>query len=316
MSDGECEEGTVWEAALFAAAQKLDRVAVIIDYNKWQATGRSDEVMALCPLGDKWRAFGWTVREVNGHDVAALVTAAGERARRLGPAAGHRRPHGQGQRRVVHGGRQQLALSHAQRPRNCRPRGRSWGWHEKRLRRHDHRTGRRRRPRRRPLRRHRQPAVRRFQGPAPGAVLQLRRGRRQHDGHGRRHGHVRAAAFHLHDHALRHHARHGADSHRRLLPQPAGDDRRHGQRAVLRLARPHAPFAGRRGLPPRNPEHDGRLPGRRGRSPRRLVRDPGNRRPRLSSPGQEGRADSPRRAAAAGHRPRNHRPTRAATSAC
>lgn len=75
MSDGECEEGTTWEAALFAAAHKLDRVAAIIDYNKWQATGRSDEVMALCPLGDKWRAFGWAVREVNGHDMAALLAA-------------------------------------------------------------------------------------------------------------------------------------------------------------------------------------------------------------------------------------------------
>ncbi len=75
MSDGECEEGTTWEAALFAAAQKLDRVAVIVDYNKWQATGRSDEVMALCPLADKWRAFGWTTREVNGHDLEALSSA-------------------------------------------------------------------------------------------------------------------------------------------------------------------------------------------------------------------------------------------------
>ena len=53
MSDGECEEGTVWEAALFAAAQKIDNVAVIIDYNKWQATGRSDEVMALASPGRK-----------------------------------------------------------------------------------------------------------------------------------------------------------------------------------------------------------------------------------------------------------------------
>jgi transketolase len=75
MGDGECEEGTVWEAALFAAAQKLDRVAAIIDYNKWQAAGRSDEVMALGPLADKWRAFGWTAREVDGHDIAALVAA-------------------------------------------------------------------------------------------------------------------------------------------------------------------------------------------------------------------------------------------------
>jgi transketolase len=75
MSDGECEEGAVWEAALFAAANKLENVAVIIDYNKWQATGRSDEVMALAPLADKWRAFGWTAREVDGHDMATLLAA-------------------------------------------------------------------------------------------------------------------------------------------------------------------------------------------------------------------------------------------------
>jgi transketolase len=75
MSDGECEEGTVWEAALFAAAQRLDNVAVIIDYNKWQATGRSDEVMALAPLADKWRAFGWNACEVDGHNIAELLYA-------------------------------------------------------------------------------------------------------------------------------------------------------------------------------------------------------------------------------------------------
>lgn len=75
MSDGECNEGTVWEAAMFAAAQRLDRVCVVVDYNKWQATGRSDEVMALPSLVDKWRAFGWNARELNGHDQAALTDA-------------------------------------------------------------------------------------------------------------------------------------------------------------------------------------------------------------------------------------------------
>lgn len=75
MSDGECEEGSVWEAAMFAPAQKLDTVTVMIDYNKWQATGRSDEIMALAPLADKWRAFGWDACEVDGHDLDALLTA-------------------------------------------------------------------------------------------------------------------------------------------------------------------------------------------------------------------------------------------------
>ncbi|MDE3077332.1 MAG: hypothetical protein KGJ86_18095, partial [Chloroflexota bacterium] len=72
MSDGECNEGSVWEAAMFAAAQKVDNLLVVIDFNKWQATGRSREVMALDPLAEKWRAFGWTAHEVDGHDVGAL----------------------------------------------------------------------------------------------------------------------------------------------------------------------------------------------------------------------------------------------------
>jgi transketolase len=75
LSDGECNEGTVWEAALFAAARQLDRLAVVIDYNKWQATGRSNEIMALTPLVKKWEAFGWDACEVDGHDLDALVAA-------------------------------------------------------------------------------------------------------------------------------------------------------------------------------------------------------------------------------------------------
>ncbi|MDA1192370.1 MAG: transketolase [Candidatus Poribacteria bacterium] len=77
MSDGECNEGSVWEAAMFAPAQRLDRLAVMVDYNKWQATGRSDEVMALSPLKDKWEAFGWSAYEVDGHDLDALCDALG-----------------------------------------------------------------------------------------------------------------------------------------------------------------------------------------------------------------------------------------------
>ncbi len=75
LSDGECNEGTVWEAAMMAPAQGVDNLAVIVDYNKWQATGRSNKVMALQPLAAKWDAFGWNVREVDGHDHAALLEA-------------------------------------------------------------------------------------------------------------------------------------------------------------------------------------------------------------------------------------------------
>jgi len=75
LSDGECNEGSVWEAAMMAPAQKLDNLTAIIDYNRWQATGRSEEVLALAPLAEKWKAFGWRTQEVDGHDMAALLRA-------------------------------------------------------------------------------------------------------------------------------------------------------------------------------------------------------------------------------------------------
>jgi transketolase len=73
LSDGECNEGSVWEAALLAPAHHLGNLAAVIDYNKWQATGRSNEVMSLAPLADKWRSFGWNTCEVDGHDIAQLT---------------------------------------------------------------------------------------------------------------------------------------------------------------------------------------------------------------------------------------------------
>lgn len=72
MSDGECNEGSVWEACMFASAQGLSNLAVIVDYNKWQATGRSNEVMCLSPLEDKFQSFGWDAISVNGHDIQSL----------------------------------------------------------------------------------------------------------------------------------------------------------------------------------------------------------------------------------------------------
>ena len=68
LSDGECNEGSIWEAALLAPKLKLSNLIAIIDYNKWQATGRSQEIMELEPLADKWKAFGWFVQEINGHN--------------------------------------------------------------------------------------------------------------------------------------------------------------------------------------------------------------------------------------------------------
>lgn len=75
LGDGECNEGSIWEAAMLAAAQQVNNLCVIVDFNKWQATGRSREVMALDPLADKWRAFGWNAVEVDGHDIGALLDA-------------------------------------------------------------------------------------------------------------------------------------------------------------------------------------------------------------------------------------------------
>ncbi|MFH0986202.1 MAG: transketolase [Candidatus Omnitrophota bacterium] len=73
MSDGECNEGSVWEAAMFAAAQKLAKLITIIDFNKWQATGRSQEIMAIDPFMKKWEAFGWSAYEVDGHNIEELA---------------------------------------------------------------------------------------------------------------------------------------------------------------------------------------------------------------------------------------------------
>jgi transketolase len=75
LSDGECNEGSIWEAALLAASQKLHTLTAIIDFNKWQATGRSREVLALDPLAAKWEAFGWHALEIDGHDFASIAQA-------------------------------------------------------------------------------------------------------------------------------------------------------------------------------------------------------------------------------------------------
>lgn len=75
ISDGECDEGSVWEAALFAPHHKLDNLIVVIDYNKIQSLGAVKDVIDLDPLADKWRAFGWAVREMDGHDLHAVEQA-------------------------------------------------------------------------------------------------------------------------------------------------------------------------------------------------------------------------------------------------
>ena len=80
MSDGEMDCGTTWECALLAAHHKLDNLTVIVDYNKWQAIGRTNEVLNLEPLQDKWKAFGWEVLEIDGHDHQQIENALRQRA--------------------------------------------------------------------------------------------------------------------------------------------------------------------------------------------------------------------------------------------
>jgi transketolase len=72
MSDGECDEGSNWEAILFAAHHRLSNLTAIVDYNKIQSLAPVEETIRLEPFAEKWRAFGWDVREVNGHDHTAL----------------------------------------------------------------------------------------------------------------------------------------------------------------------------------------------------------------------------------------------------
>jgi transketolase len=74
LSDGECDEGSTWEPILFAPQHKLDNLIVIVDYNKIQSLGTVEEVLNLEPFADKWRAFGWSVREIDGHDVHTIET--------------------------------------------------------------------------------------------------------------------------------------------------------------------------------------------------------------------------------------------------
>ncbi len=73
LGDGECEEGQVWEAAMFAAHRKLGRLTAIVDRNNLQIDGRTSEVCDPGDLGAKFAAFGWDVKEVDGHDIAGLV---------------------------------------------------------------------------------------------------------------------------------------------------------------------------------------------------------------------------------------------------
>jgi transketolase len=72
LSDAECNEGSVWEAVMFAAHHRLSNLVAIVDLNGQQALGYTKDVLDLSPMADRWRAFGWDVHEVDGHDPLAL----------------------------------------------------------------------------------------------------------------------------------------------------------------------------------------------------------------------------------------------------
>jgi transketolase len=80
LGDGESQEGQIWEAAMFAPFHKLDNIVSIVDYNGIQLDGFVKDIMDLEPLAEKWRAFGWHVIELNGHDIPALQQAFAEAA--------------------------------------------------------------------------------------------------------------------------------------------------------------------------------------------------------------------------------------------
>ena len=75
LGDGELQEGSCWEAAIGACAHRADNLVAVVDRNGLQLTGHTEDIAALEPMADRWRSFGWAVREVEGHDHGALIEA-------------------------------------------------------------------------------------------------------------------------------------------------------------------------------------------------------------------------------------------------
>lgn len=75
VGDGEIDEGQIWESALFNPTHELTNLTVVIDYNRYQLDGAVDDILPLEPLAEKWEAFGWAVKEIDGHDMGQVVEA-------------------------------------------------------------------------------------------------------------------------------------------------------------------------------------------------------------------------------------------------
>ena len=113
MGDGEIQEGSVWEAAMSAAHLRLDNLVGIVDRNRLQITGHTEERMGLEPLADKWRSFGWETVEVDGHDLDAPARRVHRAARGDRPAHDGDRRDGQGQGRPAVREQEEVAFGEA-----------------------------------------------------------------------------------------------------------------------------------------------------------------------------------------------------------
>ena len=87
LGDGECQEGSVWEAAMCGAHHKLANLIAIVDVNRLQILGTTAQIMGVAPLADKWRAFGWKVLEIDGHDMDQVLATLNEARSMEGPVA-------------------------------------------------------------------------------------------------------------------------------------------------------------------------------------------------------------------------------------
>jgi transketolase len=101
LSDGEMQEGQVWEAAMFAAHQRLDRLTVLLDANNSQVDGPVDTITTIEPIAGKWRAFGWDAVDLDGHDAGAIAGALATTAGRSEPADAEDAASGAGRPQVL-----------------------------------------------------------------------------------------------------------------------------------------------------------------------------------------------------------------------
>jgi transketolase len=118
VGEGDLQEGCTWEAILLAGHHRLDNLTLLIDYNRSQVDGKSDEILSLDPLADKLRACRWNVREIDGHEM-------GEGSEGL--AGGDPGAHNQRQRRLLHGGSPRMAWESAQQGTGAERAGRTGG---------------------------------------------------------------------------------------------------------------------------------------------------------------------------------------------